>query len=205
MTAWARMRGVLALAVGLAMSGCAQAGALGDILNPGGTASNDQLVQGDVTFVNANQQYVQVQTTRGQLANIRFDNRTQVVYQQRAYPVTALERGDQVSVRIQQTQQGELYTDQILVTRSIQEIQGTTGQNTSGRQYTRVEGYVGAVDTQRGMFQLRAQNGGMIWVSLPYNASRTTVDRFQRLRANDFVRIGGYPISSDRFELDGFF
>ena len=170
MSGFRRLRSAAMIAAALATTGCAQAGVLGDVLggvlNPQGGAG-EQLVQGDVTLVDAQRQYLQVRATNGQVANVRFDNRTQVIYQQQNFPVTALEPGDQISMRIQQTQQGELYTDQILVTRSIQEVRGTT--DTGGRQYTRLEGYVGSIDSQRGMFELRIQNRPSVWVSLPYN------------------------------------
>lgn len=190
------------LAVMVAAGGCAQ-GALGDVLggvlNPG--AGNERLLQGDVQFVDASRQYLQVRMTDGQTANVRYDERTQVVYQQRAYPVTALERGDEISLRLLQTQQGELYTDQIVVTRSIQEI-GGTGQ-AGNRQYLQMQGTVGQIDAQRGMFELRTQTGAL-WVSLPYNAPSTVVTRFQRLRTGETVRVGGYQIASDRLELANF-
>jgi hypothetical protein len=201
-----RLRGVALIGALAAGGGCAQAGALGDVLggvlNPQG--GNEAMLQGDVQFVDTNRQYLQVRATNGQMANVRFDNRTQVVYQQRAYPVTALERGDEISLRLQQTQQGELYTDQILVTRSVQEISGVSGGNTSNRQYMQLTGYVGQIDSQRGMFLLRAQDGSSLWVALPYNTSSTNVSRFQRLRTGDSVRVGGYMIANDRLELETF-
>jgi hypothetical protein len=202
MTATQRWGRVFLVAAALATTGCAQAGALGDILG-GGSPQGERLLQGDVTVVDANRQFLQVRATNGQTANVRFDSRTQVVYQQRTYPVTALEPGDQISMRLAETQQGELYTDQILVTRSIQEIRGTTTAGPA-RQYMQVEGYVGQVDTQRGLFELRSQGGGTLVVSLPYNTSAANVSRFQQLRSNQFVRVGGYLIANDRLELADF-
>ena len=209
MRALRRLRGVVLAAAALTATGCAQAGALGDVLggvlSPQG-GSNEALVQGDVSYVDTQRQVLRVQATNGQTANVRFDDRTQVVYQQQTFPVTALEPGDQISMRVVQTDQGELYTDQVVVTRSIQEIRGTTGTNgTSGsRQYMQLQGYVGSIDAQRGMFELRNQNGSTIWVALPYNTSSTNVSRFQRLRSNEAVRVGGYYISNERFELESF-
>jgi hypothetical protein len=208
MTTLRRLRSTALVGLAVAASGCAS-GALGDVLggvlNPQGT-SNERLLQGDVQYVDTNQQTLQVRMTNGQTANVRFDSRTQVVYQQQSYPVTALERGDQVSVSLQQTQQGEYYATQVLVTRSVQDAngvsQGTSG--TSGRQYMQLDGTVQQVDLQRGMFALRMQNNSTVWVSLPYNAGNTTVSRFQRLRNGDYVRLGGYLIANDRVELSTF-
>jgi hypothetical protein len=190
----------------LSAGGCAAGGlgdVLGGVLNPQGT-SNERLLQGDVQYVDTNQQVLQVRTTSGQTANVRFDSRTQVVYQQQTYPVTALERGDEVSVSLQQTQQGEPYAAQVVVTRSVQEATGVNNSGSGGRQYMQLEGQVGQIDTQQGVFQLRSQNGGYLWVSLPYNTSSTNVSRFQRLRAGDYVRVGGYMIANDRLELQSF-
>lgn len=203
-----RLRGV-ALAAALATAGgCAQAGALGDVLggvlNPQGGGSGERLVQGDVQFVDASQQYLQVRTTSGQTANIRFDSRTQVIYQQQTYPVTALERGDEISLRLLQTQQGELYTDQILVTRSVQEATGVSSGGSGGRQFMQLSGYVQQIDSSRGMFLLRMQDNTQVWVSLPYNTSTTNVSRFQRLRNGESVRVNGYLIANDRLELANF-
>jgi hypothetical protein len=205
MTALRRLRGVALLGAALSMGGCAT-GALGDVLggvlNPQG-GSGEQLVQGDVVVVNTSQQVLQVRMQNGQTANLRFDNRTQVVYQQQAYPVTALERGDEVSVTVQQTQQGEYYASQVLVTRSIQEANGTSS-NTGSRQLMQLQGNVGQIDAARGMFELRVQNQGTLWVSLPYNTSSSNVTRFQRLRAGDYVGVRGYLIANDRLELESF-
>jgi hypothetical protein len=202
-----RWRAMALMVAALSAGGCAS-GALGDVLggvlNPQGSGG-ERLLQGDVVLVDANRQYLQVRMTNGQTANVRFDSRTQVVYGQQAYPVTALERGDEISLRLLQTQQGEPYTDQIVVTRSIQEATGVNQGTTSGsRQYMRVEGTVGQIDTRQGVFQIRSQNGGYLWVSLPYNTSSTTVSQFQRLRAGDYVRVGGYMIANDRLELQSF-
>lgn len=202
MTATQRLGRVWLVVTAMAATGCAQAGALGDILG-GGSPQGERLLQGDVTVVDANRQFLQVRADNGQIANVRFDSRTQVIYQQRQYPVTALEPGDQVSIRLMETQQGELYTDQILVTRSIQEIRGETGAGAT-RQFMQMEGTVGQIDSQRGMFELRSQTGGVLWVSLPYNTSAANVSRFQQLRTGQFVRVGGYLIANDRLELADF-
>lgn len=206
MRGWRRMRGVALVAAALTTAGCSQAGALGDVLggvlNPQG--GSEAQLQGDVVGVSTSQQYLQVRLPDGRTANVRFDNRTQVVYRQQTYPVTALERGDVVSLRVQQTSQGELYTDQILVTQSVQEINGTGGGAAAVGQYMQLSGTVGAVDTQRGMFELRGSGGAAVWVSLPYNASSTTTSRFRTLRSGQAVRIGGRYVSQQRFELETF-
>jgi len=122
-----------------------------------------------------------------------------VVYQQQEYPVTALERGDQVGMRIQQTQQGAAYTDYIIVTQSVQEA-GGGGMGSSGLQ--QAEGRVGWVDANRGQFELRASRS--VVVALPYNPSSTDVNRFRQLRQGDYVRVQGRLVAQDRLELERF-
>lgn len=49
-------------------------------------------------------------------AYVNYDNRTQVVYNNQGYAVTALEPGDIVNMRISQTGNNQYYTDYIQVT-----------------------------------------------------------------------------------------
>src|SRR3712207_8834488 len=52
----------------------------------------------------------------GRTGTVYFDDRTRVVYQQREYPVTSLEAGDYVSLRVQQdnrNQRSEEHTSEL--------------------------------------------------------------------------------------------
>lgn len=191
-------------AVGVAVSTAACAGTpLGDVL--GGVLSpqsgtNDGEIGGEIRQVDTRGQQLQLRLQDGRVATVLYDNRTQVVYQQQQYPVTALEPGDYVIVRLQQTSGGQAYTDYIYVQQSVQERTGQTG---GGYGAQRVDGYVGGIDYQRGQFELRLQNQTIV-VTLPYNPGSTTVDRFRRLRQGEYVRIEGRLVSQGRFELDRF-
>ncbi len=204
------MRGVVVLAATLATAGCSQLGSVGDILGgvlgQQGQGGNGE-VYGEVRAVDTQRQVLQIETNSGQVGNVYFDRNTRVVYQQREYPVTALERGDQVGMRIQQTQQGQAYTNYITVTQSVQERTGQGGGdggygNTAG--LTRLEGRVGWVDVNRGEFQLRT-NRGDATVYLRYNTSGYETDRFRRLREGDTVRVEGRLTSGNRLELERFY
>src|SRR4051812_24976039 len=127
------LKGAVLLGAGVSITACSQLGGLGNVL--GGVlgpaaGSGNSTVQGTVRGIDTQRGLLQITTTNGQTGNVYFDNRTQVVYQQQQYPVTALEQGDQVQVQIQQDQQGNYYTNYILVTRSVQEANG--GQKKKG-------------------------------------------------------------------------
>ena len=194
-------RGAVLAAATLAATGCSQLGTLGNVLggvmNPNGGSSGSE-VYGEVQYVDTQRQQIQVRTQQGQTGSVYFDSRTRVVYQQQEYPVTALERGDEVGMRVQQTQQGAPYTDYIVVTRSVQERGG--GVSSSALQ--QAEGRVGWVDANRGQFQLLTSRN--VIVALPYNSRSTDVSRFRSLRQGDYVRVEGRLVSQDRLELERF-
>ena len=59
----------------------------------------------------------------GQRVEVLFDNNTRLYYQGRAYPVTGLERGDEISADVVQ-QNGRLWARQIEVVRNIRDSGG---------------------------------------------------------------------------------
>lgn len=119
------MRRAYMLALGAALvaaSGCSNLGSIGNILGSvlGGQGAQQQRQQIDAEIqqVDANGGRLYVRTQDGQQGTIRVDSRTQVVYNNQQYPVTALERGDVVRIQLQQTQNNELYATRIDVLRS---------------------------------------------------------------------------------------
>src|SRR4051812_39002752 len=129
------LKSAVLLGAGVAITGCSQLGGLGNVL--GGvlgpqTGSGSGEVAGTVRSVDTQRQMLQITTQNGQTGSVYFDQRTQVVYQQQNYNVTALEQGDQVQMRLQQDNQGRYYTDYIMVTRSVQDANGTGGYNNGG-------------------------------------------------------------------------
>ena len=204
-----RMRTLVApLALVAATTGCGSAGGLGDIL--GGVlnapAGNNQpaTVVAEIQANDARQQMIQIRTESGEQGVVRWDSGTRVVYNNQEYGAAALERGDVVEMRLQQTSDGELYTDYILVRQSVQERTGVdnTDYDTG---LVRTDGTVTAVDHETGRFQLRSDAAGTIVVTLPYNATTATKDRFHRLRTGDFVRVEGRYVTQDRFEIVRFY
>jgi hypothetical protein len=118
------MRRTYTLALGaalLVMGGCSNLGSIGNILGSvlgGQGAQQQQQIEAEIQQVDANNGRLYVRTQDGQQGAIRVDSRTQVVYNNQQYPVTALERGDIVRIQLQQTQNNELYATRIDVLRS---------------------------------------------------------------------------------------
>lgn len=204
-------RGV-ALAALLAASGCAGGGlgglgGLGDILAGAaglpGTGQQQGQVVAEVLALDAQRQLIQVRTQDGQSGSLLYDQNTVVVYQQRQYQVSNLERGDVVAIQVRQTGQGSAYASRIDVQQSVQD----RGGQSSGAvgQVQQFSGRVGQVDRQRGMFQLQTSYSGTVVVTLPYNPSSTTVNQFNRLRSGDTVRLEGTQVGGGRVELYRFY
>ena len=57
---------------------------------------------------------------------------------------------------------------------------------------------------RRGTFEIRDSRNRTIVVSVPFNAPRQVMDRFNRLREGDSVRVEGRSVANDRFELENF-
>jgi len=213
------LKGAVLLGAGVAITGCSNLGTLGNVLGgvlgPSAGSGSGQ-VAGTVRYVDTQRQILQLTTQNGQTGNVYFDNRTQVVYQNQNYNVTALEQGDQVQLRLQQDNQGNYYTDYILVTRSVQDVNGTGGSNNgtynggtynggSSTGYTQLEGRVSWVDFQRGQFGLNSTNRGTVTVNMPYSANSTDANRFRNLRQGDYVRVEGQMVNNSTLQLDRFY
>lgn len=102
------------------LASCAQLGSMTDILGSvlgSGTQQQQQAqIDAQIQQVDVNGQRLHVRTPQGQSGSVRFDSQTLVVYNQRQYPVQALEPGDVVLMQVHQTSQNELYASRIDVT-----------------------------------------------------------------------------------------
>jgi hypothetical protein len=194
-------RGAAATATLCVLAACSNTG-LGNVLGSvlGGAGQGANQVSGYVQGVNTRSQYIALQSSDGQSVNIQYDNQTKVVYNNQSYPVTSLDRGDQVTARIQSTNNG-YYTDLVQVD---QPVQGANGSTTSGAVQT-LQGTVRGVDLQNGLFSLDVGSGTRVTVSMPYSPSRADQNRFQNLRQGDYVRIAGVYLNSSRVELRQFY
>jgi hypothetical protein len=102
------MRSASLLLVALLLSACGGLGGLGSLGDILGSPSTSQPsdVRGTVEYVDTSAQRIDLNVThinnlrddRTQRGAIYYDSRTRVLYQNREYRVTDLERGDEVSV-----------------------------------------------------------------------------------------------------------
>jgi hypothetical protein len=194
----------------MAAVGCAQLGGS----SPAPAAS--ELVA-EIDRVEASTRQIVARTPDGRVETLSYDERTQVMFRGQSYPVSALERGDVVSMRLAPAGPPR-YVDLISVQQSVQERRGSAGPivpaptapagpsgpgaGPLGNQ--RIEGTVGMIDGQRGLFEVRTPDLGTLVVSLPYNPRGVDVDRFRRLRSGDTVRLSGRLLNAQRFELEQF-
>jgi len=191
-----RLFGILSVAV-LALAGCDELARVGDLGNYGSLGSD---LVGEVENVDTRAREIQIRTDSGRTSVVRYDDRTQVIYQQRNYSVANLEPGDYVAARVQQDRNGQNYTDTITVREGVQDRGNKRG---SGR-LDRIEGRIEYVDERRGTFELRDSRNRLIVVAVPFNAPGSVMDRFNRLRTGDYVRIEGRAVDADHFDLESF-
>ncbi len=191
----------------LSAGACANAGAIGDVLGGvlgGGQAQSGQ-VAGTIAGVNTQSQQIGLTTTDGQTVGLLFDGNTKVVYQNQLYPVTALERGDEVVMRVQTTQDGGYYTDSVFVTRSVTSGGSSGGSAGGSANVQALQGTVRQIDRTNGLFALETGNGVMLTVSMPYNVSTADANKFRNLRTGEHVRIYGVYLNNSRVELRQFY
>jgi hypothetical protein len=191
-----------------ALSGCSSMGGLGNVLggvlNQGSGSGNE--VSGYVQGIDTRSRQIGIQQGNGQTVAVSYDNQTQVVYQNQNYPVTALENGDQVTLRIQPMQNGGYYTDLVQVNQSVSGSRGSGGTSgTYGGNLESIQGTVRGIDQSNGLFALDVNNGNRVTVQLPSNLSRSDYNRFQNLRNGDVVRFNGVYLNNSRVELRQFY
>ena len=189
----------------LALSACSSAANIGEILGGvlGGGGAQGGQAAGTIAGVNTQSQQIGLTTSDGQTVALLFDANTKVVYQNQLYPVTALERGDEVVVRVQSTQNGGYYTDSVFVTRSVTGSSGSASGGSASVQA--LQGTVRQIDRNNGLFALETGNGVMLTVSLPYNVTANDASRFRNLRTGEHVRLYGVYLNNTRVELRQFY
>ena len=183
----------------MSVTGCHELGHVDGIGGYGDSAASE--VVGEVEYVDTRDRAIDVRTDSGRMIMLRYDDGTQVIYRQRNYAVANLEPGDYIAARVRQDRDGRNYTDTITVRESVQDRTG--GRSQSGS-LDRIEGRVEYIDQRRGTFELRDGPNHRVVVAVPFNAPRSVIDRFNRLREGDFVRIEGRSVGADRFELEDF-
>jgi hypothetical protein len=176
----------------MSVSACAQMGTLGGL---GDVIGGGSSVYGEVRSVDARRGRIQVREQHGRDQTVRFDNRTRVVYQNREYPVSSLERGDQVQMRVEYDRNNAAWTDHIEVRSSARRTDRRDDRDdrdnrrgTWGSRVERLDGRVQGVDVRRGYFTMTQDRGERVLVYMPRNARREDIRRFERLRRGQHVR-----------------
>lgn len=204
-------RGAAATLALLALGACSGTGGLGNVLGSvlgggGAQQSQGEVVSGAVQGVDARARQIGLQLSNGQSVVLSYDEQTQVVYQNQNYPVTALERGDRVTVRVQ-SNGNAYYTDLVQVDQSVSSgaVGSGGGGGVASGNVQALQGTVRQVDQGNGLFSLDTRNGVRILVTLPAGVSRNDVSRFQSLRPGDAVRLYGVFVTNTRVELRQFY
>ena len=201
----ARAAAILGL---LAVGACQSAGGLGSILGSvlGQGQGQTQQISGTIRGVDTQSQYISLQQSNGQNVSVSYDNNTQVSYQNQNYPVTALQNGDQVTLRLQNNSNGAYYTDLVQVDQSVSNNNGGVYNGGGGNNNVQsLQGNVRQIDRNNGAFTVDVGNGQLVTVTMPYNASRADSDRFQNLRNGDFVRFYATFLGNSSVQLRQFY
>lgn len=182
----------------LALGACSGTGGLGSVLGSvlGGGGQSNQL-SGAIQSVDTRSRQIGVQQSNGQTVWVGYDDNTRVVYQNQNYPVTSLERGDVVTASIQDNGNGAYYTSLVQVTQSV-------STSTSSNQQS-FQGAVRQVDRANGWFTVDEGTIGRITVTLPTGLSQNDLNRFNNLRAGDYVRLYGTRTSNAQVQLRQFY
>ncbi|MGA7616096.1 MAG: DUF5666 domain-containing protein [Thermoanaerobaculia bacterium] len=104
-------------------------------ISGGGTTAGGYAtqVQGTVQYVNTSNRTIQINNgTYNGVTTVQYDNNTPVVYNGQNYRPSDLEKGDQVSVSVQNLGNGQLLAQRIEVLRSVTSTTGTTGYTMQG-------------------------------------------------------------------------
>ena len=200
MTIIQRIQRGAAAALMLASLGACAGQSLGNVLGSvlgGGEQSSNQL-SGTIRGVDTRSQQISIQQSNGQTIPVSYDNQTQVVYQNQNYSPTALENGDRVTARIQ-ANGNRYYTDYVQVDQSVS---GNTAGGSSNVQL--LQGTVRRIDRTNGLFTVDVDNYNTLTVSLPYNLSNTDINKFNSLRAGNFVRFYGTFLNNSQVQLRQF-
>ena len=215
------MRGLAAgaaLVLAAVSGGCANAYGWDGVRDGGGWGGSSE-VRGVVNDVHERYRVIRLRRDNGRITEVRYDTRTQVVYQGRRYRPESLDRGDYVSMRVNRDSRGQLYARNVTLRRDARDGYNRDRDRRDNDRWDdrrdrdrrddgwgnvrSLDGRVGRVDRSGRRFELRSDRG-TVWVSLPANADRNVRERFQRLRSGDRVHVSGRYAGNGRFQMDRF-
>jgi hypothetical protein len=189
-----RSTGTFAVATLLLMSAasCSPLDAmLGDTGMP---SSRNTLVSGEIRSLDTRRGRIEVRDDRGRNQTVHYDNRTRVTYQQRQYPASQLQRGDQVRMQVVYDRSGTPWADRI-------DVRSNARASRASNRVERIDGTVGAIDARRGYFTVQRTRAPTVRVHLASRASRDDQRRFDRLRRGERVRVDVRHLDRNQAEL----
>jgi hypothetical protein len=197
MRALAGRLGVLAVVGGgmVFLGSCSPLGLAEAVVLGAPGAGDHSVVEGQIRSVDLRRSRVEVRDHRDRGRTLHIDRATRVVYRNQQYPVSALERGDVVRVRVVRDRSGTQWADRIDVRESARERGGSYARA------ERLSGTVGTVDGRRGYFTLSPGRNQTLVVYVPARLSRDDERRFERLRRGDRVRVDVVPLGRGTAEL----
>jgi hypothetical protein len=184
-------------ALALALTAVPACATMGDLIRDDvGLNGGSSLVRGEVRSIDARRGRLQVREDHGRNITVSVDGRTRVVYRQRQYPLSALERGDLVRMRVTYDRRGNAWADRVDVQESVRDRRVATS-----RRIARVDGVVRSIDTRRGHFTVERSRTNRVVVYAPRGLRGEDARRLQRLRRGDRVRVDVYMVSQNQAEL----
>jgi hypothetical protein len=190
-----------AVALAAAVTSCAPLGGLGGL----GDVFGGDSMYGEIRSVDTRRGRIQLREQHGRDHTVRYDNRTRVVYRDRQYPVSSLDRGDQVQVRVEYDRNNTAWAERIDLRSSARAGDRDDRRNDRrgdvwSDRVQRLDGRVQSVDTRRGYFTM-TQGSSRVTVYMPRNARREDIRRFERLRRGERVRADVRAVSRDQAQL----
>jgi hypothetical protein len=163
-------------------------------------------VRGEIVEIQPNRNQIQVRTDDNRTRVLDYDPpTTRVLYHGREHSVRELQAGDIIAFQFR-PRGGVDYVETIRVQ---EPVQARASSDVARRvpappRHEVVEGTVERIDPERGVFDVQPRSGGVVTVTLPYNARSSEVEAFRRLRRGDYVRVEGEFINRDNFQLLAF-
>jgi hypothetical protein len=162
-------------------------------------------IRAEIVQIDPARNEIRVRTDDHRERVLTYDfNRTRVFYHGREYAVNDLEAGD--LILFEPRPRGGSYVDVIRLREPVQARAGSTiGRRPLPPPRPQVvEGRVEKIDHDLGVFDLVPLRGGVVTVTIPYNARGADIDSFRRLRSGDYVRLQGEFVNRDNFQLLAF-
>jgi hypothetical protein len=180
----------LAIALAAVVAGGAVACAPLDTLEGGAPAPpRASTIEGEVRSVDTHFGRLEIRERDGWTHTVRFDRGLQVIYGQRRYPVTSLERGDVVRLRVAHDRGALPVAERVELRRDVRELSRTV-------RTARLEGTIAQVDLRGGRFSVQPRSGRAVTVYLPRDVRLGDARRFERLRRGERVTLEVQPRSN---------